>query len=62
MPLFLITVTQISKNLHRPDNRIHNPSGKYPWTAQNADIALDEFHTTIPIGCLEDFEIDIEQK
>ena len=63
MPLFLITVTQIveSKYLEKDDDRIDNPSGEYQWEAIDFEIALDQFHRVIPIGCLDDFEIDIKQ-
>ena len=58
MTVFLITVTQVSKKLHRSDD---NPAGKYFWDAEDEDKALDEFHATVPIGCLEDFDIHIEK-
>lgn len=61
MPLFLITVTQVSEHLHRPDDRIDNPAGTYKWEADYSDLALDQFHRVVPIGCLDDFEIDIEE-
>ena len=63
IPSFLITVTQIveSKYLEKDDDRINNPAGEYPWNAENSEIALDQFHHTIPIGCLDDFEIDIKE-
>jgi hypothetical protein len=61
MPLFLITVIQISEHLEKDDDLIDNPAGEYPWDAENSEMALDEFHRTIPIGCLDDFEVDIQE-
>ena len=62
MPLFKITVKQIVEHLEDPNDRNENPAGEYTWYAKNSDIALDEFHATVPIGCLDDFDIYIEQE
>jgi len=61
MPLFLITVTQISEHLQKDDDRIDNPTGEYPWDAEDSEMALDQFHRVVPIGCLDDFQVDIEE-
>ena len=61
MPLFLITVTQTSEYLSDPDDRENNPAGEYQWDADDTEIALDEFHRVVPIGCLENFNIYIER-
>ena len=61
MTIFLITVTQVSNELHRPDDRDNNPAGEYFWDAEDSDKALNEFHAAVPIGCLDDFDIDIEE-
>ena len=62
MPTYKITVTQISKKLHNPDDRAYHPEGIYLIKADNEDLALDDFHSRIPIGCLEDYDIQIELK
>ena len=60
MPIFLITVTQIAEKLQDYDDIIDNPAGEYYWEADNEDEALNQFHANVPIGCLEDFDINIE--
>ena len=62
MPTYKITVTQISKKLHDPDDREYHPQGTYFIKADNENLALDDFHFIIPIGCLEDYKIEIELK
>ena len=63
MSLFLITVIQIVKTEHleKDDDRIDNPAGEYRWDATDSEAALDQFHHIVPIGCLDNFEIDIKQ-
>ena len=61
MPLFIITVIQISQNLSDPDDRADNPAGEYRWDAVDSELALDQFHRVVPIGCLDDFEISIKR-
>lgn len=54
----------VSKKELDPDDRRFNPTGEYEFEveAENslhaAEKALDEFHRTVPIACLEDFAID----
>jgi len=43
------------------DDLNDNPSGQYTITAKSEDDALDEFHAKIPIACLDDFSISIEE-
>jgi hypothetical protein len=59
---YVVTVTQTAKELSDVDDMQDNPSGSYEIEARSADAALDEFHATVPIGCLEDFEIIVEQE
>lgn len=61
MPSYLITVTQVSEYLSDADDRDCPPTGEYIYVADTSDQALDNFHAEIPIGCLEDFEIDIDE-
>ena len=46
--------------LAREDDRRDNPAGRYLYAAETADEALDLFHSQIPIGCLDDFDVRIE--
>lgn len=64
---WLIRVTQVTAHLSDVDDRDDLPAGDggersfrdYEVEGATEDDALDKFHVTIPIGCLEDFEIDI---
>jgi len=58
---FTVKVVQVSDYLDDPDDREMNPEGEYFFRAFNFDHALNQFHESIAIGCLEDFEITIEQ-
>lgn len=62
MKTYKITVKQIvpEEELARED-RDENPTGEYEHRAENEDEALDEFHAEIPIACLDDFDIEIEE-
>jgi hypothetical protein len=62
MSKYIITVIQLveTEDLHKYDDRIDNPTGEYFWIADDADTALTQFHHTIPIGCVDDFAVDIE--
>jgi hypothetical protein len=55
---YRITVTQID-DLSDVDDQADNPAGVYDVDADTEDGALDLFHQTVPIGCLEDFDIAI---
>jgi len=44
-------------DLHELDKDV---AGIYRIDADSEDAALDEFHSTIPIKVLDDFEIDVE--
>jgi hypothetical protein len=61
MSIFLITVTQIADELQDDDDIMENPAGEYYWNADDEDKALNQFHANVPIGCLEDFDIHIEE-
>lgn len=62
---YLICVTQLVEKLYDPDDREFLPAGEngegstcvYSVEATTKKNALDQFHDTIPIGCLEDFFI-----
>lgn len=43
------------------EDREESPIGKYTIIANSEDEALDEFHATVPISCLEHFDITINQ-
>lgn len=36
-----------------------DPRGVHNFEANNEEEALDEFHATVPIACLDDFEIEV---
>lgn len=63
----IVRVKQLVKRLSDSDDREEQPAGSeglgstkdYPVDAMDEEAALDEFHHTIPIGCLEDFEITV---
>lgn len=56
---YRIEVTQTVGNHELdPDDRIDNPSGVHHFYSDSEEHALDDFHSTIPIACLEDFDID----
>jgi hypothetical protein len=61
MPAFKITLRQTV-----PDSALHKPhydrgiAGEYPIEAESEDAALDAFHASVPIACLDDFEVDCE--
>jgi len=63
-----VSVKQLceTESLTDPDDKIDQPSGDYIFekTANNreqaSELALDEFHLTVPIGCLEDYDISTE--
>ena len=44
--------------VHELDERVE---GEYPIIATSEDDALDQFHSTVPIKVLEDFEITVEE-
>jgi len=64
--LWVIRVTQLVDELLDGDDEVDLPAGSggkgsfkdYEIEADNEELALDEFHATIPIGCLEDFQVD----
>lgn len=43
------------------DDRADSPVGEYEYVAESEDEALDDFHSEVPIACLEDFEIKCER-
>lgn len=44
-----------------PEDIETNPCGEYTYEADDEDDALDQFHSDIPISCLNDFDIEVEQ-
>jgi hypothetical protein len=43
------------------DDRVDNPSGVHTVEAESVKEALDKFHATVPIACLEHFDIKIRR-
>lgn len=59
---FKVTVKQIAPDEALDhDDREENPSGEHFVEEVSEDAALDEFHATVPIACLDDFDISIEE-
>jgi len=60
MATYRITVKQLvpDEQLSDPDDRAKSPAGLYFYEADGIRHALDQFHAVVPIGCLDDFEID----
>lgn len=55
---YLITVKQTVPFYElTPEDQDDRPTGEYEYDAEDEEEALDEFHETIPIKCLDDFEI-----
>ena len=44
------------------DDRIFRPDGVWTQLATCKESALDLFHLNVPIACLDDFEINIEEE
>ena len=61
MPDFAIVVAQrvSTRRLTKPDDRMVNPRGVYQYRATSDAKALDAFHASVPIGCLDDFVITV---
>ncbi len=67
--LWKVTVRQLVDRLEDPEDREAMPAGPdglgstatYDVRAYRKDGALDIFHSTVAIGCLEDFEITIKR-
>ena len=55
-----VLVTQTSAKLSDIDDFLDNPAGMYRIDIDLAEVILDHFHSTIPIGCLDDFDITID--
>jgi hypothetical protein len=59
MNKFVIAVHQVtSDHLLDEDDLDYRPEGAYIITATDIENALDIFHATIPIACLDDYEVD----
>lgn len=64
--MYVVTVhcKKAVKRLSDPEDREYKPQGKYRYLVNARsekgaiERALDLFHDTIPIGCLDDFDID----
>ena len=62
MKEFVVTVKQlVSDEELDHDDFNDNPSGEHRVFGTDNDDALNEFHATIPIACLDDFEITIHE-
>jgi hypothetical protein len=61
-----VTVEQVVDVLHDWDDEQDNPEGIYHYEyyadsdEEARELALDEFHETISIGCLDDFSISVD--
>jgi len=59
---YKITVTQlVPSNQLDIDDVEENPSGVHTFIGKSEKDALDSFHNTVPISCLEYFDIHIAQ-
>ena len=59
---YKITIKQLASDSDLDhDDLIDNPSGTVYLEAVTENAALDEFHETIPISCLDHFEITIKK-
>jgi hypothetical protein len=56
MSYFLISVKNASGLIDKEDSEV---PGFYVFEGEVEEEALDRFHDTIPISCLEDFDIEI---
>ncbi len=45
-------------HVHELDEHIE---GEYPFCALDEEDALDQFHSTVPVKVLEDFDISVEE-
>ena len=61
MKNFCITVTQIAKEPERIEDQIGRPDGIYYFSAESRSVALDDFHMSVPLACLDDFRIEIQE-
>lgn len=60
--IFMVIVRQtVSVEDMDPDDFWENPSGSYMIDAHTSEEALDKFHFTIPIACLDDFDISVHR-
>lgn len=58
MRKFQIIVTGVPTD---PEDIDDSPVGLHYIYAEDEELALDEFHWTIPISCLDDFDIEVEE-
>jgi len=61
MKNFCITVTQIAKEPGCIEDQIGRPDGVYYFSAESRKVALDDFHMSVPMACLDDFRIEIKE-
>jgi len=55
---YIITVKQlVPDDQLDPDDQVDNPSGEHTEEADSKEEALDQFHGSVPIACLDHFEI-----
>lgn len=67
--MLFMRVTQVVERLSDSDDRLELPAGpegpgsfrdyEAPEDCQTEDEVLDWFHSTIPIGALDDFQFDV---
>ena len=61
---YVVSVKQLipTEMLSKSDDRLNNPSGEYLLRDKKSEQdALDEFHRTVPIGCLDDFAVTVSK-
>lgn len=59
---FKITVTQLVPDSELDhDDKEENPAGEHIRRSATQDEAMDDFHNSVPIACLDDFDITIEE-
>jgi len=54
---WVVIVKQLVDTPSDGDDRVDQPAGAYLWSGKDEDEVLDDFHATVPIGCLDDFEV-----
>ena len=59
---YMMTVTQTAAVPSDRGDRLENPAGSYPQCGTSEEDALTRFHDTVPIGCMDDFEITCEEQ
>ena len=60
MKNFCITVTQIAKEPGCIEDQMGRPNRIYYFSAESRNVALDDFHMSVPIAGIDDFRIEIQ--